>query len=241
MNELEKLHQVYFTSDLRGVNEEYHRALRESMLEDVGGMSALEIGVGAGDWTAILSKKYVRLDIIEASESLLKKAVAICENSPADVTFHHSQIENFQPPAGLCWQHVFLTFLLEHLDNPIEVMKRIATWMEPDGKLFIAVPNANSLHREIARRMGLINSVTDLSENDYRVGHRRVYTKDDLCQQIESAGFCIHTLKMIGFKPLNLSQMDKWNETLIKIIARAGDLAGDRAAYIGVVASKNSA
>lgn len=241
MNEQEKIHQVYFESDIRGINEEYHVALREAMLADVGGVSALEIGVGAGDWTRILSNAYDRLDIVEASESLLERVQEACRGHRATITPHACELEDFEPPAESHWNHIFMTFLLEHLIDPVSQMKRISKWLAPGGKLFVAVPNANSLHRVLAVRMGLIRDVTELSENDHRVGHQRVYTTSELKRQLEEAGFRRLEFRHVGLKPLALSQMEGWGESLVKTITRSGDLAPEHAAYIGVVVQKEEA
>jgi hypothetical protein len=46
------------------------------------------------------------------------------------------------------------------------------------GKIFIAVPNANALSRQIAVNMGIINYNHDVPEGEAAQGHLRTYALD---------------------------------------------------------------
>jgi hypothetical protein len=77
------------------------------------------------------------------------------------------------------------------------------------GYLFITVPNARALSRQLARHMGFIDNLYDLTENDIRGGHRRVYDRITLNRDIENAGFEIVAQGGILFKPFADFQMEQ--------------------------------
>lgn len=235
---IEKNDEIYFSSTLRGINEIYHLNLRKNLISKKGGKNALEIGCGAGDWTIELCNKYHTLDVIEQSSYLLSKAIKACKkiNPKCQITGHQLSIEKFKPKTNQKWQHIYLTFILEHLENPSKILRKITTLLEKDGKLFIAVPNAFSLHRVLAFRMKLIKSPMELSKNDLSVGHRRVYTKILLRKQLKNAGFKIIKEMPIGIKFTSLAQMEKWDPNLVEILSLSGDLCPENSAYIGIVA-----
>ena len=84
-----------------------------------------------------------------------------------------SRFEDFAPAQR--FDAVFLTHTLEHLDEPVEILRRIGTWLTPTGRLFVVVPNANAASRQIAVAMGLTSHPTAVTPGEYEHGHRRTY------------------------------------------------------------------
>ncbi|MDO7204865.1 methyltransferase domain-containing protein [Paraclostridium bifermentans] len=66
------------------------------------------------------------------------------------------------------------------LKNPIELLKKVKTWLKPNGLILAAVPNSNSIHRQAAVLMGLLKEQNELGETDKLIGHRRVYNNEQL-------------------------------------------------------------
>ena len=236
-SKLDKIGPEYRDQDLLGLNELYHRAMRDQMIAHGGGDSALEIGCGAGLWTRVLCERYQQVDVVDGSSQLLEQVALENAGSPATFTTHHALIEDFERAPDRAWQHIYMTYLLEHLADPVAVLRRIGQWLTPDGMLFVAVPNADSLHRVLAFRMGLIQRTDELSANDHRVGHRRVYTRPLLKDHLQQAGYKITKELSIGLKPFTLKQMEHLPVDVGKALAASGDLAPDHGAYLGVQAS----
>ena len=65
--------------------------------------------------------------------------------------------------------------ILEHLEDPINFLKTMKSLLADKGKIIIVVPNAESLHRHLGVKMGIIETIYDLGEEDIRVGHKRIY------------------------------------------------------------------
>ena len=234
LGRVEELGFVYNDEALAGVNELYHICLRDSIIPEYGGQSALELGCGKGLWTKLLCERYDSVDVVDGAGALLKQVTSRNINCKAKLTGHLALVENFKHDLGKKWEHIYMTFLLEHLLDPVSVLKKIKNYLHKDGRIFLAVPNANSVHRVVAFRMGLIKNISELSDNDKRVGHRRVYTLELLRSQVNKAGLKIVREKLVGLKPLSLKQMMDLSQEVIWAFCTSGDLAGNNAAYIAM-------
>ena len=236
-NEVENLGRiakVYQSMDLQGINECYHIAVRDAMIPANGGTTALELGCGTGLWTCVLCQRYKEVDVVDASAELLANVADKCGQQAALLRSHNMLVERFLLRQGGKWRHIYVTFLLEHLRDPVDVLRLIRSRLSEDGSLFVAVPNADSIHRQLAVRMGLLETIDALSENDRRLGHRRVYSRALLRSQLVESGYSIAEENSIGFKPLSLAQMTSYSCDLVEALCASGDLVGEHAAYIGM-------
>ena len=66
-----------------------------------------------------------------------------------------------------------------------------------------------ALSRRLALEMGLVASLSDLTENDHKHGHRRTYTLETLIEEVTAAGFHVAEASGIVFKILADFQLNK--------------------------------
>lgn len=226
IHSLRNIASVYHSSELAGINEQYHIYLRDSLIPTGHGGLALELGCGKGLWTKALSERYDGLDVVDISPELIEAALEKCTCSKefCHITSYIMSIEHFVKNVGQKnrYHSIYMTFILEHLEFPIEILKSVRQLLHKKGSLFIAVPNANSVHRVIAHRAGIIDTIDELSENDRVVGHRRVYTRDLLIKQVTQAGFEVVDEGGIGLKPLNLKQLEGLSNEVISAFVGGG-------------------
>lgn len=165
---------------------------------------ALELGCYKGEFTKKIMQYYNDVTVIEASNELVQIAK---ENTGPAVKFIHSTFED----AHLAEKYdcIFLMHTLEHLDEPVETLKLINTWLTEKGRLFLVVPNANALSRQIAVHMGLITHNTAILESERQIGHRITYTLDTLYRDALQSGLKIINKGGILVKPLAGSQFDE--------------------------------
>jgi 2-polyprenyl-3-methyl-5-hydroxy-6-metoxy-1,4-benzoquinol methylase len=116
-------------------------------------------------------------------------------------TIAGSNFENY-------YENIFLVHVLEHLEEPAKQLKKIAEWLTPTGKLFILVPNAFALSRQIAREMGMMNDVTDVLPGEALQGHLVTYSSKSLEQVATEAGLEISSSGGVLKKPLANFQLD---------------------------------
>jgi SAM-dependent methyltransferase len=148
--------------------------------------SVLELGYGEGIITEALISSGHRVALVEGSRSL---ADAAREKWGSSLSVHHCLFEDVILEAKFDW--VLACHVLEHVEQPVELIRRTRDWLNAGGKLLIIVPNAESLHRRLAVRMGLHDKLDHLGPRDLLVGHLRVYSFDTLKTDVENGGFRI--------------------------------------------------
>jgi 2-polyprenyl-3-methyl-5-hydroxy-6-metoxy-1,4-benzoquinol methylase len=165
---------------------------------------ALEMGCFEGEFTKRLAEIYPDLTTVEGSSEL----IAIARTAaPERVSFVLSRFEDFQPEAP--FDAVFLTHTLEHLDEPVSMLRRIGGWLTPTGRLFVVVPNAHAASRQIAVGMGLISHPTAVTPGEFEHGHRRTYDLAALAGHVTEAGLDVVETGGVFFKPFANFQFDK--------------------------------
>ena len=197
-----------FRDNTRKYAYEFDDVLRRYVLRSLDPFlragKALEMGCFRGDTTVLLASRFADLTVIEASSDLV--AVARARVSPS-VQFVHSTFEAADLRER--FDSIFILHTLEHLDDPIAVLKRTASWLAPGGRLFIVVPNANAPSRQIAVHMGLIEHNAAVTEGEEKHGHRRTYALDTLERDATGAGLRVIHRGGVFFKPLANYQFDK--------------------------------
>ena len=86
---------------------------------------------------------------------------------------------------------------------------RMGGWLAPGGRLHVVVQNAESLHRRIGHALGRLPSLTHLTEKSLASGHKRVYTKSALLQEIEAAGYEILECEGFLLKPFDYDSLSR--------------------------------
>ena len=165
---------------------------------------ALEIGCFEGESTRLIAEHFDDLTVLEASGELIATARG---NVRPDVTFVHDTIETVE--FGAQFDAIFLVHTLEHLDAPIDALARIGAWLTPGGRLFLVVPNAQAASRQIAVRMGLIETNNAVTDGERIHGHRCTYSLDTLEHDARSAGLRVDVRGGVMFKPFANFQFDK--------------------------------
>ena len=171
--------------------------------------SVLEMGSFRGDFTRRLLPHFDDVTCLEASD----EAIAEAKKTVGDkAKFIHSVFEQAALPRR--YDNIVLTHVLEHLDDPVRVLKRINDeWLSEDGRLFLVCPNANAASRQIAVLMGLISHNAAVTEAESAHGHRCTYSLDTLEREVSSAGLRVVHRSGIFFKALANFQWDRLLQT----------------------------
>jgi 2-polyprenyl-3-methyl-5-hydroxy-6-metoxy-1,4-benzoquinol methylase len=169
----------------------------------------LELGSFKGNFTRRLLPYFKDITCVEASD----QAIEIAKKEFGDaVNFYTALFETVLLPQK--YNNIILTHVLEHIDNPVLVLKRINNeWLSDQGRFFLVCPNANAPSRQIAVKMGLIshNSAVTPAEADH--GHRITYTLDTLERDARQAGLNVIHRSGIFFKALANFQWDRLLQT----------------------------
>lgn len=193
--------------------------------------SILEMGPAEGLMSELLYRSGRELTMVEGAESF-------CEDLRArfpDATVHHALFEEFETDAR--FDNIVLGHVLEHVDEPVQVLQRIKRFLAPGGRILCAVPNSRSLHRQAGVLMGHLGFEEDMSELDVHHGHKRVYSPETFRREFVAAGLEIELFGGYWLKPLSNGQIEEhWTAEMIDAFMRLGERYPDIAADIYVIA-----
>lgn len=159
----------------------YHRAIYSFFSPYIRGR-VLELGSGSGSFTKLLLES--KPDLVCALEPsnilfpvLQKRFEAVKRLIPVQGTLDSHFGEETIPP----YQTAVLVNVLEHIEDDARTLKQIYESLDPSGHLLLFVPALTILY----------------GVHDKLIGHFRRYSRKELRQKCEEAGF--HVLKIFYF------------------------------------------
>ncbi len=182
--------------------------------------SLLELGLGHGITAKTFAPYFKRHVVIDASPAVIDNFKKQYPNSNIEIV--ESYFEDFDTEER--FDVIVLGYILEHVDDPIPILKSFKKFLRPAGRMFVAVPNAEVLNRRLGHIAGMLPDMQALSDHDHLLGHKRYYTVRSLREDIESSGYIIQKMEGIYLKPLTTAQMISLNldERIIQALCRIG-------------------
>ena len=181
-----------------------HRYMMRTFQKSLVAGNALELGCYHGHFTKLLHAQFANVEVVDAAADCIEAAKRAVGGG---ATYHHCRFEDFSPEHR--FSNIFLIHTLEHLDQPVDVLSRIGGWLAPQGRLFIASPNARAGSRQIAVAMGLIAHTSAVTAAERAHGHRVTYSFDTLEADVRAAGLTVLDRGGIFFKGLANFQLDQ--------------------------------
>lgn len=194
-------HKYAYTFDL----DVMHPFMLRSFEPFCGDGSLLELGSYTGEFTQRLAARFKDITCVETSGEAVTAAQARLGDRVRIVqsTFETVRLERK-------FDHIVLTHVLEHVDDPVAVLKRVNDeWLSDTGRLFLVCPNGNAASRQIAVHMGLMSHNAAITPAEREHGHRITYTLDTLERDARAAGLKVIHRSGIFFKALANFQWDR--------------------------------
>jgi SAM-dependent methyltransferase len=236
--------------DLEKIAREYHLADQPDMfienlcqefeLEWVrklipSNSKVLELGYGDGVTFRNLSD-YCDLTVVEGSELIFTKACETAGRLGTVAKVVHGYFEDFSCEDK--FDFVFASHVMEHVEEPAQIVKKLTEWLKPSGKAIIIVPNAESIHRRLAVVLGLQPELNTLSARDKIVGHLRVFNLDELKTLFKTPEWKIEEARGFFLKPLANFQLENFDPNIINALCEVSDDLDPRlCANLGLVVS----
>lgn len=167
---------AYFGKDLEAMSfaDNYHRWIAETF-EPFLGAEVAEIGAGTGNFSEVLLKTDVRhLCAFEPSANMypmLKKKFAADDR----VDTYNEFFEQASTRFASAFDAIVYVNVLEHIADDHLTLTHAYGALKDGGRLLLFVPALKFLYSEL----------------DRKVGHFRRYTRDELVDVVESAGFTV--------------------------------------------------
>ena len=169
----------------------------------------LELGSFQGAFTKRLLAYFKEITCVEASDNAVGTAR---KELDSQVEIINALFETVTLKKK--YDNIVLSHVLEHLDDPVCVLKRINDeWLSDNGRFFLVCPNANAPSRQIAVKMGIISHNAAVTTAEAEHGHKTTYTLDTLERDAKAAGLDIIHRSGIFFKALANFQWDRLLKT----------------------------
>lgn len=160
VNKCQKCGLVFLDQEIykhqKAIHEEYWQCLEEEYVQKdfdwiISEISKykkngriLEIGCGKGDLIIKIKSKGFEVYGVEISQ------IASRELKDSNIPVKNAPIEEVDYPADY-FDYVIMYGVIEHVNNPYLVMKKINSWLRPSGGVMIYTPNVNSLFHKLAK------------------------------------------------------------------------------------------
>lgn len=223
----------FFIEDIQH-GENFQRIL--NIIKDSGATSVLDCGYGTGAIASKLSElpSSISIDIVEGADSLCKKAN---EHFGTRIRIINSFFELYEPDKK--YDVIMALHILEHVEDPVNLLRKFYSWLNTGGIVITAVPNANSIHRQLAVMLNLQPCLEHLSKRDIAVSHKRVYMPSQLQSEFEQAGFKVNEVSGYFLKVVPNSMMLDWSPELISALTKISvKIPSELLANIFLVAEK---
>jgi SAM-dependent methyltransferase len=180
-----------------------------------GGQRVLEVGCGSGDVLYTLEDKYRYLIGVELSRPRFEHLTRAFGNND-NVKIIHANIEHDELDiAAGSVDTIVMTDVIEHLVEPISVLKKLYGYLMEGGELIIATPNIAKWSRRIKLLFGFFPGTASLDEgllmydgktptDIHDEGHLHYFTNRSLTKILkERFGFSEVEIKGYGLKYLS--------------------------------------
>lgn len=192
--------------------EQHQAALRREKLLDFleiqSNTSRVIVEVGCGMQPLFTDFSQFRsMTVIEPSTLFYNNAreLAVSSVNASSISVLNLQLEeaSLKEKADI----VIVAALLHEVNNAGEFLAQARRLGKPDCLYVFIVPNAKSLHRQLAFRCDMISSLVEISDTQKRLQQHRTYSVDSLSVELTQAGFDIIDSTTIIPKPFTHSQM----------------------------------
>lgn len=202
-----------------------HHLLAEAVLGATEpGDRVLEGGVSSGYFAELLVRAGRRVDGIELDPLAAERARRVCDRVWVG-DLQQIDVDELDGPYDL----LLFGDTLEHVPDPVAVLRALATTLRPGGTLVVSIPNVANW----AVRLGLLAGrfrYTDRGILDRT--HLRFYTRRTVVEMIEESGFAVDDV--VGTIPVPLLHAER----LCRVAHRLGNLRPSLFAYTFVVTAR---
>jgi 2-polyprenyl-6-hydroxyphenyl methylase/3-demethylubiquinone-9 3-methyltransferase len=107
------------------------------------GLVGLDVGCGIGQVTKLLLDAGYAMDCLEQEEELVKQAKELLKDHVENVRFYCEEALSFEPIER--YDFIVCLEMLEHVDNPIALCKKMQTWLNPGGIIIVSTINRTNI------------------------------------------------------------------------------------------------
>lgn len=214
MRDISNYEQQYIAHPFERIQEKYRRRLVKKVISDYAqaGNSILEIGC----WLEPLFTDYndeYKFTVVEPAAHCYENACALAEKYKK-VSCYKGFFEDVADSIrGGAYDIIICSSLLHEVEKPSLLLKEIARLCGHDTVVHVNVPNAFSLHRLLAREMGLIGDVHQMSESNMVLQQHSVFDMKSLTELVMSENYEVLDSGSFLLKPFTHKQMQECTDS----------------------------
>jgi 2-polyprenyl-3-methyl-5-hydroxy-6-metoxy-1,4-benzoquinol methylase len=176
--------------------------------------TVLEIGCGVDMLGAQVTKECLPVEqwiIVEPAERFFNAAQSLKMGATrVDVIrgFLEDSIDAIRARCARAPDFIVCSGLLNEVEQPEGILRAARGLLGASGIVHANVPNAFSLHRRLARAMGIIETENQLTERNRKLAQYHVFDLDGLADLAAGAGFRVIEKGGYFLKPFTHAQME---------------------------------
>ena len=207
MRDIEKYTEEYLQPGFEKYQVHYRRKKILEIVAKYPHESILEIGCGMEPLFAYLSQDdFQQYMVVEPSREFYANAVKLAKNDKRIILRNclfavTEEIKNYK------FNLIILSCLLYEVENPNYLLREVHSICCKESIVHVNVPNADSVHRLLAQKMGLIKTVDEPSERNKIFQQHSVFSMGTLVELAESEDFVIADSGSYFIKPFTHGQM----------------------------------
>lgn len=208
MRDISNYEQQYIAHPFERIQEKYRRQLVKKTISGYAkaGNNILEIGC----WLAPLFTDYhdeYKFTVVEAAAHCYENACALAKKYK-NVSCYKGFFEDIAGQIeGEKFNIIICSSILHEVENPHLLLRDIGRLCSQDTVVHVNVPNAFSLHRLLAREMGMIGDVHQLSESNIVLQQSSVFDMKSLTELVISENYEVLDSGSFLLKPFTHKQM----------------------------------
>lgn len=185
INEYEK---VYDAVPIERIQELYRKKHVIDIIKKYKHDSILEIGCGKEPLFCQFTD-FETMTIVEPSKMFSDNAIKLSEGKK-EIYVINDFFENCYEDLSIKeYDVIVISALLHELENPLSFLEFVIKCCGPTTIVHINVPNADSVHRILAKEMGIIRDVHQLSDTGIRLQQNSVFDIAGLSFLTTKSGF----------------------------------------------------
>lgn len=205
MRDIEKYTKNYIKPSFEEYQVLFRRRKVLEVIEQYSPKRILEIGCGMEPLFQYLDKDYEVFCVIEPSNVFYENAKKLAKNK--NVVCRNEFFAPVKELSDMKFDFILCSGLLPDIEQPVEFFEGLLEVCNPDTILHVNTPNAKSLHRLIAKEMGMIANEFVLSERNLLYQQQQIYDLPMLTELVEKTGFEILDSGSYFVKPFSHIQM----------------------------------